>query len=40
MAANLTRRPLFDWGKARAADETETVFWLPLDELPVEWLGN
>ncbi len=28
MAANLPRRPLFEWGKARAADEMETVFWL------------
>jgi hypothetical protein len=28
MAAHLARRPLFDWGKARAADELDTVFWL------------
>ena len=28
MAANLPKRPLFEWGKARAADEMETVFWL------------
>lgn len=28
MAANLPKRPLFEWGKARAGDEMEIVFWL------------
>ncbi len=28
MAANLARRPLFEWGKTRAADEMDTVLWL------------
>ncbi len=28
MAGHLAARPLFDWGKARAADEMDTVFWL------------
>ena len=28
MAANLTKRPLRDWGRARAGDEMDTVFWV------------
>lgn len=28
MAANLPQRPLRDWGKARAGDEMDTVFWV------------
>ncbi len=28
MLANLPKRPLRDWGRARAGDEMDTVFWL------------